>query len=610
MCGIAGIFSYNKIKDINKRISTMCESMNTRGPNSIGTISLSQKLALGHCRLSIIDLQNNSNQPMCSNDGRYYIVYNGEIVNYKTLKEKIVYDYKTNCDTEVILAAIQVNGLDWFLKKAEGMFAFILYDSIEKCIYLVRDRFGIKPIFYSLTDDNNLIIASEIKGILNSGLVDAKLYENALDEYLAYRYVREPYSFFKGIYQVPHSTYIKFDINMTKSINKYYELPNMNFSENFDEEEIIKKTTKVLENTIRKWSNADVEVGSYLSGGIDSSLLTAIISKNIKNINTYTIGFDDEKTNEFKYAKIISDKYKTKHNTYTMDMKMYFDIWDELIINKDAPLGVPNEIPLAYMTEKLSKDVTVVLSGEGADELFGGYGRIFRSAFDYENEMKNKEFFYDYFIEKYEYVKRDFRNKYLKNIKNIKQHRESYDMKIKNEFIKRRNEENIFRFFHTYHIQGLLQRLDSCTMKSSIESRPPFLDHKLIDFVYKEVPYNLKLKWKNEEDKNYAKKLKASEYSEVLDIPKYILKKISEKYLPYDVIYRKKMGFPIPLDKNFDLLEQYGRELLINSNTLKINSYNEFINDIKELNISSQVIWMLINIEKFKKYYFDKNWRY
>lgn len=609
MCAIAGIFSIFGLDDIPVRISRMCQSMSHRGPDAVGTMTFSKDAALGHCRLSIIDLQHISNQPMCSNNGRYYIAFNGEIVNYKEIGRMVPYEYRTNSDTEVILASIQEKGLDWFLQNAEGMYAFILYDTVEKEIFLVRDRFGIKPIYYAVASGGTLIVASEIKGILNSGLVDAKWNPCAVDDYLAYRYVREPYTFFEGIYQVPHATYIRFGVDLMQNTYTYYNLPAMNFSCRFDERELIEELAALLRKTTEKWITADVKVGSYLSGGVDSSLLTAILSEFVSNVNTYTIGFCDNGANEFPYAQIVADRYRTNHRAICVDMERYMENWDRVIAIKDAPLGVPNEILLSMMTENLSKDITVVLSGEGADELFGGYGKIFRSAIDYRNS-NSQDTFYEFFFHRYEYVPRDFRDKYLPMVSDIRENQFCFDQKIASEFSGHRNEENIFRFFQNYHIQGLLQRLDSCTMQSSVEGRPPFLDHKLIDFVYTEIPYDLKLKWKSKVAEKEAKMLSADEYSERLDIPKYILKKVAEDCLPHEVIYRKKMGFPIPLNKYFADLERYGNSLLQKDNTFIINSYDDFISDIKRLKLPAQSLWMLINVEKFKQHYFEKSWRY
>ncbi len=609
MCAIAGIFSINGLRDLPVRIGRMCQSMGHRGPDAVGTSVFAGNAALGHCRLSIIDLQNLSNQPMCSSTGRYYLAFNGEIVNYREIRKMVPYPYRTNSDTEVILAAVQEKGLDWFLENAEGMYAFLLYDTVAKDIFLVRDRSGIKPLYYTVTPDGELIAASEIKGILSSGLVEAKWNPSAADDYLACRYVREPNTFFQGIYQVPHAAYLRFDAELKQETCFYYSLPAMDFSTRYDEREIASELTALLEQTTRKWITADVKVGSYLSGGVDSSLLTAILSGFIPDVHTYTIGFPDDDANEFPYAQLVADRYGTDHKAVCVEMKDYLSHWDELIAAKDAPLGVPNEILLSIMTAELSRDITVVLSGEGADELFGGYGRIFRSAFDFRNAGETQSF-YDFFIRKYEYVPREFRDKYLSSDPDIRENRIRFDQKIREEFSGFSNEENIFRFFQNYHIQGLLQRLDSCTMRSSVEGRPPFLDHKLIDFVYSEIPYELKLKWNSAEAEASARQSRAEEYSEKADTPKYILKKSAEAFLPEQLVYRKKVGFPIPLNRYFVSLEDYGEKLLRESETFSAGPCTDLISDLKQLRLPAQSLWMLINIEKFRKMYFEKSWRY
>ncbi|MDY4077585.1 MAG: asparagine synthase (glutamine-hydrolyzing) [Clostridium sp.] len=607
MCGVSVIFSKHKVDRLNLRISNMIEEMKERGPNASGTITISNNVALGHTRLSIIDLNCMSNQPMVSNSGRYYIVFNGEIVNYLDIGAKLSYKFKTKSDTEVILASIEEKGIEWFLDNAIGMFAICIYDTIEKSILLVRDKMGIKPLYYTLIDNEILVVASEIKAILSSGLVDSILNEEAIDEYLANRYIREPFTFFKNIYQIEASTYIVFDKYLNKIEKKYYDLPKLNFQKKYDENEIIEATENELKKTIDRWIISDVNIGTYLSGGVDSSLLSAMVALKKSNLDTYTIGFNDEKTNEFKYAKKVSNIYKTNHREILIEFDEYIKDWDRLIYFKGAPLGVPNEIALAKMTSKLSKDVTVVISGEGADEVFGGYGRIYRSAFEYSKE-KRTETFYEYFKNLYEYVPNTFRRKYLKsNKQNMKEY---FDLKIGNEFDNYKNEENIFRYFLNYHIKGLLQRLDTCTMQTSIESRPPFLDGKLIDFACKEIPYDLKLKWNDEKSKEQAKTISVDQYSEYLDTPKYILKKVSEKYLPNEIIYRKKMGFPIPLQDNIEIMQVLSKEKLLNSKWLKIDSYDIFKNDLLKLSNSGQVLWMLINVEKFIEIYFNKSWRY
>ncbi|MGZ0051805.1 asparagine synthase (glutamine-hydrolyzing) [Brevibacillus gelatini] len=606
MCGIAGIFSQKPVNQLDVRIGKMCASMSHRGPDAAGMMRISDRVAIGHSRLSIIDLNYKSNQPMLDHLGRYFLSYNGEIVNYKDIRKELKYAFRTNSDTEVILAAVIEKGIDWLLSKVVGMFAFILYDIEAQTVILARDHFGIKPVLYSIVNDV-LVVASEVRTILSSGLVEPEMNNSAIDDYLGYRYVREPHTFFSNIHQVPHGSYITFNHQLAGVVKKYYDLPKMNFSTEYCEESLIQETKQRIEATLNQWSVSDVKVGAYLSGGVDSSLLTAMMAQTTSKLDTYTIGFDDEKTNEFAYAQVVANQYQTNHSAFLISMDDYTKEWEQLIWFKGSPLGVPNEISLSIMTSRLRQDVTVVISGEGADELFGGYGRIFRSANDFNNGYLGQDF-YASFIMQYEYVPRSFRDKYIKG--NLFENRQKFDSQIRSDFENYRNEENIFRFFHTYHIQGLLQRLDASTMRASVESRPPFLDHQLVDFVYKEIPYELKLRWNNDAAKKMAMHKRSSEYSEILDTPKYILKKVAEHYLPNEIIYRKKMGFPIPLTDNNSTLVNMAKTMFKDSEWLRLNDFNEFVCDLENLKNASQVLWMLLNVEKFKKLFFEKVWTY
>lgn len=611
MCGINGIYSLNPVSKLNERLKKMNASIKHRGPDADDIELINNAIGFGHRRLAIIDLDIRSKQPMTSNSGKTIITFNGEIFNFLELKEELKnnYEFKTQSDTEVLLAGYELKGIEWLLSNINGMFAFCIYDKNTEYVYLVRDRFSIKPLFYTIYD-GTLIFSSEIKGILNSGLVDAKMNYAAIDDYLGHRYVREPFTFFENIYQLKSATYIKYKPGNVLEYKKYWELPSLNFDSNYNEIELVNKAKTEVEKAVKRWLIADVKVGTYLSGGVDSSLTTAIIAKNREDkIDTYTIGFENEKYNEFHYARIVSEKYKTQHREISLKKDQYFKEWERLIGFKDAPLAVPNEIPLAIMTTALSQDITVVISGEGADELFGGYGRIFRSSLDYENHATGEISFQKYFQNKYEYVSREIRDKYL----NVKEnYREHFDEEIKTDFSSNRNEENIFRFFYTYHIQGLLNRVDMTTMQASVEARPPFLDHELIEFVFKNIPYDLKLKWKSEENKEKAKKMYAEEYSEALDTPKYILKKIAESYLPNEVIYRKKMGFPVPLTEWFPSLIETAKKELFNAEWIKKDMIDELCNELKthKSDRAGQLLWMFLNIELFYKIYFNKNYKY
>lgn len=611
MCGIAGLFSANKINEIDKRIEKMHTSIEHRGPEVGKNVVINNRLALGHQRLKIIDLSDDANQPMKSNDNRYTIVFNGEIYNYKSIRDELDYSFNTESDTEVILAAIQKKGIKWFLKKSNGMFSIAVYDRKKNKITLIRDRLGIKPLYYTIKN-NTLIFGSEIKAILNSGLFEPEFNESAIDLYLGYRYVLEPYTFFKEIYQVKSGTFLEFNLeNENIKCNreiKYWELPRLNFQENYNEEELLNELEDKLTSSVNKRLVADVSLGTYLSGGVDSSLLTAMTSKMKNNrINTYTIGFPEKKYNEFEFSQQVAKKYNTKHHEILMNNEKYLDEWEELIYYKDAPLSVPNEVPLSNMSRKLKEKITVVLSGEGADELFGGYGRIFRSPFYYKNAYSGSLKPDEFFIDEYEYVSRNMRDKFLTINSDL---RNEVDQTLKNMFEEYEFEESIFRFFHKIHIKGLLLRLDMTTMQTAVEGRVPFLDHELIEFVYKNLPYDLKLKWRSKESMNKAKKLTPKEFSEYLDIPKYALKQISYKYLPNEIIERKKMGFPVPLDKWLDNITKLAKEYLLNAYWLDNSKVEELIFEAKKNKRTGQIIWMFINVEMFRRKYFNKRWKW
>lgn len=606
MCGLTGIYSKKIIDNTLERVHQMNLSIAHRGPDADG-IYQDGSLCIGHRRLSIIDTREVSNQPMHSNNGHWHVVFNGEIYNFDEIKKEVPYDFVTNSDTEVILASIQEHGVDWFLKRANGMFAIAMYNSSTKNLILIRDRLGIKPLYYYL-DKGCLVFSSEIKAILSSGLVEAKFNEAAVDEYLANRYIRAPFTFFSNIYQIKPGSYLCFDEDLSQKEVVYWQLPNtFNTALNYDEETLKHQLDEELTKSINYRLIADVPLGTYLSGGVDSSLITAITALNKKEpVNTYTIGF--EELNEFEYSRIISEQYKTQHHEIVMQKADYIGHWERLIKFKDAPLGVPNEIPLAVMSSKLKEKITVVLSGEGADELMGGYGRIFRAPFDFKNHNnEQEESFYRYFITKYDYVPRSMRDELISTSKTYRAH---FDNELQKDFREHSNEENVFRFFHNYHVKGLLQRVDMTTMQTSVEARVPFLDHNLIEFTYREIPYELKLKWLNENSRETAKGNKSDSYSEVLDVPKYLLRQLAYKYLPKSIIERKKVGFPVPLTEWFNNLEELAYELLPNADWLKEGVLEELIKKSRTEARAGQILWMFLNIELFKKCYFTKEWRW
>ena len=607
MCRINGIFSDRVISDLEVRINRMNDSVKHGGPDAGNhKILFEGKKAFGHRRLSIIDLDARSNQPFTTTDGRWIIVFNGEIYNFKELKENIHYSFKTESDTEVLIAGIAEYGIDLFIQKCNGMFGFAAYDSVEDVLYICRDRLGIKPLYYYY-NKGNLIFSSEIKGILNSGLVEARLDERAIDDYFAYRYVREPNTMFQDIKQVKSGYYMIFK-NGRLEENQYWDIPaDFNMETEYNETEILQEFSDNLIGSVKRRMIADVPVGSYLSGGVDSSLLSAIAAKNtLKTLNTYTIGFPE--LNEFEYARTVADKYNTNHHEILICRDDYLNKISEITSYKDAPLGVPNEIPLALMSRELKKTITVVLSGEGADELLGGYGRIFRAPFDFKNvDNGAAENFYSYFMNRYEYVPRIIRDRYLAGEEN---YRAEFDSKNNDFFKNNVDEYNVFWFFHKYHVKGLLQRVDTTTMLAAVEARVPFLDHTLVEFSYKNIPYDLKLHWQTAETKENAKSRSSTSYSEDLDTPKYLLKRLSEQWIPKENIYRKKVGFPVPLSEWHDVIASMCHEYLDDAPWLKNHDVDGLIKDCKTLRIGDQIMWMFVCMGVFYRMYFEKEWRY
>lgn len=608
MCGINGILvKRNNILDMVQRIQNMNRSIAHRGPDADSHVVLEEgRVALGHRRLSILDLDSRSNQPFVSASGRWMLVYNGEIYNYQDLKSAISYPFKTRSDTEVLAACLETWGVGRTLEACNGMFAFAAYDTHSHKLYLCRDRLGIKPLYY-YKDENHLIFSSEIKGVLNSGLVNASLELSSIDDYMAYRYVREAHTLFEGIRQVEAGTYLEFDDDFNVQCRCYWGIPEtFDMDISYDEEKIADEFRQRLEGAVRKRMISDVPLGTYLSGGVDSSLLSAITAEQSgAGVNTYTIGFSE--LNEFPYARLVAEKYQTAHHEIHMDWQDYQKRMKEVIEYKDAPLGIPNEVPLAIMSEELKKDITVVLSGEGADELLGGYGRIFRTPFDYANVDKEcGKSFYQYFINKYEYVPRKIREKYLVG----GTRRNEYDSVISNHFESHCNEYNVFWFFHKYHVKGLLQRVDATTMLAGVEARVPFLDHELLEYVYEEVPYDLKLKWNSGNAIRKATRQNAATYSECLDSPKYLLKKIAYQYLPSEIIERKKVGFPVPLNEWNAKLKGMAKEFLPDAKWMNGRNLEGLLQDCRQERIGNQIIWMFLNMELFYQSYFTKEWRY
>ena len=644
MCGILGRIGI-KNKSYNKNdFSIFNEALDLqihRGPDGRG-IYENNKFIFGHRRLSIIDLKSQSNQPMTSNCGNYILVFNGEIYNYLELKKDLLnkgHTFNTSSDTEVLLNSFIEYGISC-IESFIGMFSFSIFDKVKNEFFIVRDRLGVKPLYYTKNDEE-IIFSSEIKSILKIDKSYAELNKGAISSYMSFRYPILNDTFFQNINSLAPAHYIKISKSSKVEIIEYWSLRNL-FKEQANdqgEEYYIKNLKVLLESSVRYRLISDVPFGAFLSGGVDSSVITAIMSKNVKSpIKTYCVGFKEKDYNEFEYASLIASKLKTDHHEIIVSGDDYMSTMSELISYKDAPLSVPNEVPLYLMCKELKKDITVVLSGEGADEIFGGYGRIFRSSDDYKklqnlddhNVSENeKRSFCESLLRKYGKTKFSDELDHFINIYSYTSYKEKCDLlhhdcklpDIENLLYKKFLEyfdeikdqsytNKMMYVFEKIHLLGLLHRVDTTSMSTSVEARVPFVDHRLVEFAFT-IPLKYKLKWTSKEKPNFP--LLSDNISEVYDTPKYILKKSYEGEIPNEVLYRKKVGFPVPLNKWFGgNFRQYAKDMLLSSkaNSRKVfNTKNieKWIDkkDLSKSHADAMKIWMLINLEIFFSKYFD-----
>ncbi len=645
MCGIFGIVSLQGDLEIRRDAFTAATDLQThRGPDNSGVL-FDRRFAFGHRRLSIIDLSADGNQPMVSHDNQVVVTFNGEIFNFREIRESLRkkgHTFRTSSDTEVLLHAYLEDGPSC-VHSFIGMFAFAIFDRRTQEAFIFRDRLGVKPLYYA-KEPNALIFSSEIKSILHYDHRTRELNAAAVSSYLSYRYPILNDSFFRGIESLPPGFYLRIRDSRV-SLHQYWD-PRPAFSEQEnDRGEVyyIDRLRDILASSVGYRMISDVPSGAFLSGGVDSSVLTALMAQLApQRIKTFTIGFSDPGYSEFEYARLMAERYNTDHKEISLSDTDYVSTMVKLIDFKDAPLSVPNEVPLYLMSKALKQDITVVLSGEGADELFAGYGRIFRSCDDFakmqpealsslsatDREEITRRFFAKYdtagfdrevshFRSTYSYTSTHEKRALLHADANVNMHEEIFEGRFQSLFdeVSDRGYFNKLTWaFSRVHLVGLLHRVDTTTMAASVEARVPFLDHRLVEFAYS-IPQHYKLRWNDDNSRVRSRLLMSDEISERFDTPKYILKKAYENDVPREILYRKKMGFPVPLNQwmtreffSFSadiLLSQQSRERgLLNMPTIE-----QWLTEAASSSNHkrAQTIWMLVNLELFNQRYFDVN---
>lgn len=540
MCGITGFVS--KIENKKQIIKKMTDKIAHRGPDGEGYF-IDKKVALGHRRLAIIDLSKGS-QPIYNEDETKVIVFNGEIYNYIELKDELKsknHKFKTNTDTEVLIHGYEEWGTD-LPKKLRGMFAFAIWDKFTETLFCARDNFGIKPFYYYKTDDE-LLFASEIKSFLEYPNFKKEFNEKLLGPYLSFSFTPTEETFFKNVYRLDAGSYLIYkDGNL--DIKKYYEI---DFSEtNKSEEERVEEIAKIMEESVNYHMLSDVEVGSFLSSGIDSSYIVTLARPN----KTYTVGYDEAKYDEISYAKDLAEKLHITNISNKISKEEYLNIIPKVLYYMDEPSSDPASIMLYFVSNLASRDVKVVLSGEGADEFFAGYNN-YREEVDllWYNKIP-------YFLRRTaalifgilpEFSGRNFivrRGTKLEadyiGVNKVFSERERKKMlncsdPIKNKeltkpyFLKFKNKDNITKKqvidIHFWLIKDILQKADRMTMANSIEGRVPFIDKE----VFK-VASSLKINEKVTKENT-----------------KVALRKAAKKVIPNESYNKKKLGFPVPV---------------------------------------------------------------
>jgi asparagine synthase (glutamine-hydrolysing) len=574
MCGIAGFMSFNRYfneEDLHKMTNRIAH----RGPDAEGFF-FDGICGLGHRRLSIIDLSDRSNQPMYSANGRYVIVYNGEVYNFQEigagLKESsgnTSLKLKTSSDTEVILEAFSQLGID-SIQQLNGMFAIAIYDKELQELYLIRDRLGIKPLMY-YWDGNNLAFASEIKSLTELSKVNREINPESIGDFLHLGFIPAPNSIFKHIYKLHPGTYLKIDKNgiaTTRYWNVRQKLTNNIIT---DKEEALVKLSDLLMSSVQYQLKSDVPFGVFLSGGIDSSLVTAqAVGLSGVKVNTFSIGFEENSHNESEYAKAIANYLGTNHHEFIVSYKDAINLFDRIFETYDEPNADSSFIPTMLVSKLARKYVTVTLSGEGGDELFFGYGayiwakrlanpavkllrkpaaallsnmssryqrvaQLLRTedSYNLRSHIFSQEQYYFTNTEINDLIKAPFAKPgFLSDLSG--QESESILAELQSEgltTVKQRKlnamEQQALFDIKYYLPYDLLTKVDRSSMQFSLETRVPYLDHRVVEFAI-----------------NLSPELKYNK-----GIPKYILKQILYKYVPEKLFDRPKQGFAIPLNK-------------------------------------------------------------
>ncbi|MEW6213675.1 MAG: asparagine synthase (glutamine-hydrolyzing) [Nitrospirota bacterium] len=628
MCGIVGKYNYSSSQPVlSDLITAMCDKICYRGPDDSG-VYIDGSVGLGHRRLSILDLSESGHQPMASQDRSLWITFNGEIYNFQELRDDLTvkgYIFTSNCDTEVLISLYREYG-EGCLKYLRGMFAFAIWDRNRSTLFLARDRIGKKPLYYYF-DDKTFIFASEIKSIFEDPTIKRRINFEAFYDYFKYLYVPDPKTIYKNIYKLEPGHYL---ICSQKGITKkeYWDISFARSSYG-DRESVSHELFTILDESVKLRMVSDVPLGAFLSGGIDSSCIVALMARHQEEpITTCSIGFDSQDYDEVQFARMVARQFKTEHYEFTVKENIE-EVLADLVYYFDEPFADSSAVPTYYVSKVARQKVTVALAGDGGDENFAGYEKYYID--DIENRIRRKipkpiristlpllsnlfshggrySFFqkgstllktlsfepdYGFFLTNTHFndllwneVINDDTRKLIGNYDPFSVTRYYYHKADTDDHLSK----ILYTDLKTYLPGDILVKVDRMSMANSLEVRAPILDHHVIEFAASIPPG---LKYNNGEKK-------------------YILKQSLERILPKEILYRKKMGFSVPLAKWFrgEIKELSSKYLLAPDAGLNHFFHPRGLRRIWDLHQSgirnyATILWSLLMFELWYKKCFE-----
>jgi asparagine synthase (glutamine-hydrolysing) len=630
MCGICGMaVSASSARTIEEtRLRAMSDTLTHRGPDDAG-IYISGRVGLAHRRLSIVDL-GGGHQPMANEDETIHIVYNGEVYNHADLRpdlERRGHIYRSVSDTETIIHLYEEYGAS-AVERLRGMFAFAIWDQARQTLLLARDRLGIKPLYYYLSDDGTIFFASEIKALIEAGGVKPEINYYTLSDYLANRYTSGEETLFRGVKRLlPGHTLVW--SNGHAKIERYWELSFRKSEHSLTDSQCVEQFTEMFDTSVRLRLMADVPLGMFLSGGIDSSAIAAAMSSMVIDpIKTFSVAFAEREANELEYARVVARAFKTDHHEVVVSPEEFFDALPRLVYQEDEPIAHPSSVALYFVSRLAADHVKVVLTGEGSDELLAGYGKYSRALYNlkigraYRNltpapfriavariidnadgrswlGRKLKRTFLciepeieDIYFDNFSVFSRRAQQRLLTadaraRMPRIDPYRTAIDH-INTSDARSLLDQMLAADMKTY-LHELLMKQDQMSMAASIESRVPFLDHKLVEFAAS-LPTSMKLRGLQ---------------------TKYILRRAMKGKLPPEILSRKKMGFPVPVGKWLrSAFTHVVDEYVLSERARERHIFDhEYVSELatrhKAGEDHTERLWALINFEIWQRRFFD-----